>query len=89
MPFKSIKHLGNLTIKNSKAGLPKNVCIKLKKGSGKVLMQNFFDPTTAFDVEVSSLLMGGHLIPKRKSPVQKLKNAKFVNYCLFAKNKKR
>jgi len=88
MPVKSLKHLGNLTLKHTKAGIP-NPCIRLRKGSGKVFLQNFFDPSTAFDVEVSSLLMGGNLIKKKESAVHKLKRAPKVTTCLFGKGKRK
>lgn len=88
MPVKALKRLGKITIEHTKAGIP-NPCIRVRKGSGKVFLQNYFDPSTAFDVEVTSLLMGGHLIPKRESPVQKLKRAPKVKVCLWDATKKK
>ena len=83
MPVKALKKLGQITIKHTKAGLP-NPCIKSRKGSGTLLMKNFFDPSTAFDVMVTP-----HLNPKKEAEVHKLKRAKIVETCLWNTKKKR
>ena len=88
MPVKSLNNLKKLTFKHTKAGIP-NPCLRIRKGSGTIFLRNVFDPTTAFNVELTTILTSGKLIPKKESAVHKLKKAKKVTVCLFAKKRKK
>jgi len=55
MPLGQLNHFGKVSFKHLKAGIP-DPCIKVRKGAGRVFVENYFDPTTAFSVEVVGLI---------------------------------
>jgi hypothetical protein len=75
MPIKKLPHI----IWKQKNAIIPDPCIKIKKGSGKILGNIIFDPTTAFDVQISSLFGKSSLIKQYK----KLKKAKTKKVCLW------
>lgn len=77
MPLKALGKLPKVMFKHTKStlNLP-DPCIYARKGAGKKLVTNFFDPTTAFQVEVGTLL-------KQKKPARKQKKPPMKKYCLF------
>jgi hypothetical protein len=79
MPIKTIQHFGNITFKHKGQGLFPDPCIKIRKGAGKQFVKNWFDPTTAFTVEVVAPLTKKY--PKRKKQP-------FQTVCLYALKKR-
>lgn len=73
MPAKALKHLAKVTWKHTKAGIP-DPCIRVRRGAGKEFVRNFFDPTTAFQVEVGTIVNG-----KKK----KIKKQPYQKVCLW------
>jgi len=90
MPIrKLVKHIGNhhnsllsFSQKHTKAGIP-DPCIRVKKGTGRVFVENFFDPSTAFDVAVRPHLEKAKILKKKEPKVHKLKRAKKHTVCLW------
>ena len=74
MPVKALGKLPRLMFKHTKAGIP-DPCIYARKGAGKQLISNFFDPTTAFNVEIGTLLKKKNIRKQKKAPLKK--------YCLW------
>jgi len=75
-----LRKLPKVMWEHSKAGIP-DPCIKVRKGSGKVLTKVLFDPSTIIDVELGTLI-GGKKVAK-KSQVARLKKHKKVKVCLW------
>jgi len=77
MPVKALGKLPRIMFKHTQAGIP-DPCIYARKGAGKKLVKNFFDPTTAFTVEVGTLLK-----KQPKKTIRKQKKAPLKKYCLW------
>ena len=74
MPVKALGKLPKLMWEHTKAGIP-DPCIYVRKGAGKKLLSNFFNPLTAFNVEVGTLV--------KKKTRRKQPKPKFKKYCLW------
>lgn len=65
---------------HTRAGIP-DPCIKVRKGSAKILTKIIFDPTSIVDVELATLVGGKKIV--KKSKLRKLKKQPKVKVCLW------
>lgn len=65
-----------------------NPCIKVRKGSGKVLFDYLITPMSEVEIETKTLAEATHLSKKKEEPVHELKKHKFYKFYLFGKKRR-
>ena len=75
----SIRKLPKIMYKHIGAGIP-DPCIKVRKGAINRLVGNFFDPTTALQVEIGTLVTDKKKIVRQ---ARQQRSQKFEKVCLW------